>query len=727
MDMLQEFRKRLAATPKKASADMEALLIDALEKIPEQKVFFADFFDALTPLDKKEAVVLLDFAAGAFTEKKLYAQAVAMFIRLSELDPKNVSLRGAVADCLKHAHDGNPHVLNLITLSRFEDMSVPLARAFEQFERFMMFNKGGLVRHGTYGTGAITDISYMTGSVSINFPSKGLHRMDLQLAVKALQKIDDSTIDGVVAARSEELKNMKDARPADVVLMILRYVKKAPLDELERCLKGSVVPEAGWKKWMEEAAAGLACAKNVIVTGKTASRCYELVDDMGGLFTASFDSFLTMPDMSKAADAMKDLVRHCAGQEGVGTAAVDEALSRLKSKIASLKEPVRKAFAVWALVKARQAFKSSCEITQEIEFFKETAHSAAQWLKEIGSQQLQKELLGLIKDTVDEWEPIYSGLLGASHKIPFGFCMEALYAAGRLNEIRGTLSGLFASDPSGHSNATLWIVKNLWDEGWEEVCGPLRTKDTVKTLYELAGRLKDEAESMDENLRDVCKELKKRAWFKACVSRLDKKDVIELVRSVMELPWDLMDKKSLVIDAVNAYPETKTLIEKQDEKKKEEVFYTSIEKLREKQKELETLMSVTIPENSRDIARAREHGDLRENAEYKAAKEMQGILMRRAADLRSELGNVAVINPAAASVERAGIGTTVTLAGGGKRLTYTILGIWDSDQNKGILSYKQPLAAAIIGSKAGDTVKLSEAGLDGSFTVEKIERYDNKI
>jgi transcription elongation factor GreA len=112
------------------------------------------------------------------------------------------------------------------------------------------------------------------------------------------------------------------------------------------------------------------------------------------------------------------------------------------------------------------------------------------------------------------------------------------------------------------------------------------------------------------------------------------------------------------------------------------------------------------PKISRDIGIAREHGDLRENAEYHAAKDRQGMIEARLKDIEDKLARAEVIDPTKLSGDRVRFGATVTLTNldNDEESTYFIVGADEADINQGLISISAPLARALIGKNVGDEV-----------------------
>lgn len=127
--------------------------------------------------------------------------------------------------------------------------------------------------------------------------------------------------------------------------------------------------------------------------------------------------------------------------------------------------------------------------------------------------------------------------------------------------------------------------------------------------------------------------------------------------------------------------------------------------------ELKRLREVERPKNVRDIEEARAHGDLRENAEYHAAKERQAFIEGRSREIEAILAQAEVIDPAKLSGSKVVFGATVKLTDldSGEEVTYTVVGDHEADVKFGRIAVSAPLARAIIGREQGESVTLRTA------------------
>ncbi len=129
--------------------------------------------------------------------------------------------------------------------------------------------------------------------------------------------------------------------------------------------------------------------------------------------------------------------------------------------------------------------------------------------------------------------------------------------------------------------------------------------------------------------------------------------------------------------------------------------------------ELHRLRTTERPSVIQALAEARSHGDLSENADYDAAKERQGFIEGRIAEVESKLANAQVIDPASIDADgRVVFGATVDLedAGSGERVTYQIVGDDEADIKHGKISVSSPIARALIGRSEGDTADVQAPG-----------------
>lgn len=141
------------------------------------------------------------------------------------------------------------------------------------------------------------------------------------------------------------------------------------------------------------------------------------------------------------------------------------------------------------------------------------------------------------------------------------------------------------------------------------------------------------------------------------------------------------------------------------------------------QAEVKDLKEVKRPGVVKAIEEALEHGDLKENAEYHAAKEMQKNIDNRLAELQELLGNAQIVDPSELEHAKVSFGSTVVMTDldSDEEVTYTIVGGAESNPDMGLISFNSPLAKQLLGKEEGDDVKVRLPGGEKEFEIEEVK------
>ncbi|MDQ7044985.1 MAG: transcription elongation factor GreA [Sulfurimonas sp.] len=141
------------------------------------------------------------------------------------------------------------------------------------------------------------------------------------------------------------------------------------------------------------------------------------------------------------------------------------------------------------------------------------------------------------------------------------------------------------------------------------------------------------------------------------------------------------------------------------------------------QAEVKNLKMVKRPQVVKDIEEALEHGDLKENAEYHAAKEMQRTIDGRLADLAEIIGKAKIVDPRELEHTRISFGSTIVVTDmdSDEEFTYTIVGGCESNPDLGLISFGSPLAKQLLGKEEGDEVKVRLPGGEKEFEIDEVK------
>ena len=226
--------------------------------------------------------------------------------------------------------------------------------------------------------------------------------------------------------------------------------------------------------------------------------------------------------------------------------------------------------------------------------------------------------------------------------------------AGKQDEMRQALDRSLR-EHSATSEMLFWLCKNRAD--WRELITP----DLLGAILSAIERDQhNESNSRSTRLRDLL--LDDRELIPDMFEGAEPGLARDSMRRLMLSPvFDELTKRSLMARIIKLYPELQSLLSSGQGEEKSEALVVSWSSLQKRKAELEELVNKKIPENSREIGVARSYGDLRENFEFKAAKEMQAVLMRRKSELERDLHRArgtAFENP---DISQVSIGTIVTL------------------------------------------------------------------
>ena len=317
----------------------------------------------------------------------------------------------------------------------------------------------------------------------------------------------------------------------------------------------------------------------------------------------------------------------------------------------------------------------------------------------------------------DRWVQRALSLLPQTHNARVVGEIGRLFEAnGKLDEFKGYLDRSIR-DYSITCEMLLWLAKERSDGKYNEFATPRLFSAILSAL---------ERDSFSDikrstKLRDLL--ISDRELVTELLAAGDKAELRTAARALLATPsLEELDKRSLMARLIKKHPDLHTLLTGGAEEKPVTlvVSWSSLEK---RKLELDDLVNKQIPKNIEEISIAREYGDLRENFEFKAAKEMQAVLARRRSELEQDLLRARGTNFENPDTAQVSIGTTVKLkmVDGGKAESYTILGAWDGNPEKHLLSYQTTIGQALLSHRVGEVITLPEETAGSSKRCEILE------
>ena len=316
----------------------------------------------------------------------------------------------------------------------------------------------------------------------------------------------------------------------------------------------------------------------------------------------------------------------------------------------------------------------------------------------------------------DTWVDTYLKLINETGLRLVGELIQILIDTGHFEKFKASLAKLI-SKREASTDLMLWMGKNRSDS-FADILGPEVFRAMMAAIEN--DRFEDRKTS---KLGDLI--LSDQKLITDLIGSADIELIEDLVRALQATNcFDDMDKRSLLGRIVKEFPSIQNLISG-DQAKEDNVLVVSWQSLERRKQEYEELVKEKIPANSREIAIARSYGDLRENHEFKAAKEAQKLLLSRKGELEIDLTRARATDFSDATIDAVTVGNKVgvTNLGSNKPETFILLGAWDGDPDNQILSYLTPLGQAFLGKKPGEEAEFEVDHEAKRYRIESIERY----
>jgi transcription elongation GreA/GreB family factor len=332
-------------------------------------------------------------------------------------------------------------------------------------------------------------------------------------------------------------------------------------------------------------------------------------------------------------------------------------------------------------------------------------------LSEVPAAKLKRVLAEVPAAFPDDWVSKTLDLVVNGSSRIVGEAARLLQEKGHTEALRAGLDRAIR-DHSISSAALTWLADKRERKGeFNDLIHP-------RVLSAMLGAMDRDQfmESRDRKLHDLL--VNDKELILDLIAEASPEELREVMRKLILSPiFEELNKRSLLGRIVRVYPEMQALITGETAGEKQESLIVSWGSLERRKDEYENLITKQIPQNTQEISTAREHGDLRENFEFKAAKDQQRVLMRRKAETERDLSLARGTDFANPDTSAVNIGTDVTVKeSDGKTVTYSILGAWDGDPDRNIISYQAGIAQALIGHKVGEKVEVP-----GEVTTQTVE------
>jgi transcription elongation GreA/GreB family factor len=680
--------------------------------------------DVLINDEKADAAApMADMLAEELLRRKAWGDALTALRGMFERFGESTRLRGWLVAAYRGSYGAEVNIDRIIDETGLRARR-PLGEALERMERFLLFKPGEPVRHRSWGLGQVNEVDVRANSVIVDFAERPAHRFDLALAASALAKVTPESFEGRLIGDAEELRRLAAEDPAAVARLLLEDSPDGlNTKDLRKRLEGTVVEPGTWTRWWTRAKKAIYADPFIEVgrgstpTLKLREEALEAAEEAAQLAEGSAYPQKKLTEipvilgrvktprekveaLQRVADALARAGTECADRPALvfAFARLIEQVRKLCPEVsAEVSEPTPPANAPSLVEWLHElptrdycvALMNACRAAHADHWQDFLAAIVEHWDDTVGDMAVEEldrenperldalllEILSRAERYWDPFVPLVRQVLAARLRCPEALAPEDLYRslATGTNRLR---SGLIRARGDA-------------DEAYKQARAVLADPKLVRTVLEATGSGEvSRLYSLVQSLR-----------------RLDPRPLRVLEHAIHEVHPEVFEHAH-----AKAGAEAEAIL----------TTRAGLEKLRSQYDEL---VHEEIPKVADALGHAISLGDISDNAEYRSARQRQQDLVQRAKRMREDLGRAREATPEDIRTDAAGFGTqvTVTRLDTGARERYQILGPWDVDTSRGIISYLSPLGLGFTGTNAGQEITVRLPGSTVPYRVESIE------
>lgn len=581
-----------------------------------------------------------------------------------------------------------------------------LQGVISNYELLSHFAKGNYVFHANgWGVGEIIDVSFLREQLTLEFDSvPGRKELSFATAFKTLSPLPNTHFLSLRFGDPDSLEKKAKEEPLEVIHMLLKDLGPKTASEIKEELCDLVIPAQEWSRWWQTTRAKL--KKDTLVLAPEdlkepfTMRKHGLSHEnrMKELFDGKFDT----PELIQALysslrdfnDAMKD--------QEVKSIAISKIREAMSLEETTPPHKIELLFLLQDLGEGKDDDQISTIIQK--------TSSIEQLINLIEIQAFKKKALVETKKERSDWKQLFLDLLfRLDINALKDYLLQELLLAKEEGSLKSRLEEL-SIHPAKNPGTFLWYFQKLQSQKeipFSDKAGHIRFFEGLLVLL-----------SAIENKADMKDTVKK-------ILSLLSDGRFALVRSVMQIATmeevrefillaskchSLADHDQKIFHSLGevVFPALAKAKKKQgDSSEESSVIWTTQQGYEKLKNKIEQIATVEAVANAQEIEAARAHGDLRENAEFKAALEKRDRLQSELKLLSEQLKNARIITEQDVSTQEISVGTIVQCSNkAGKTVIYTLLGPWDADPDKHILSFQSKLAQSMKGKSVGATISI---------------------
>ncbi|MDR0320086.1 MAG: transcription elongation factor GreA [Treponema sp.] len=681
-----------------------------------------------------KAVSLLNELYAKYKDKDIDI-AINILKIILEYDEKDVHGRREIIECFKKKYADHSQLEECIRISNLSQNYRAVHQAISDFEKHIAFDKGNYVFHRTWGVGRIASID--GDDICIDFSKKRGHTMSVKMAVDALQTLSKTHIWVLKATKKKEEIREKIKDSEENIIWTLKTIIKSfdnacDMKRIKAELSPALLTTGEWSTWNSKARDILKSNPDFGVSAED-SDIFVVRDRPVSITEKLYNEFNAQRNFYDKVSVIRDYVSN------KKTSPDSEYFSEMfsfftaflrrdaqESRRSADSTNAEYALSTYLLINDLATHKNYAHLKSALTVSFADLFSAIRdvpaLFKSYKDSKLKNDFLSNVKLYISSWADIYIKLFPYSQLQSIIDQLEGAGFSGKISELCNDAFEHYRDN----REAVVWFYKNARDKSWFNDANISVEKQLITLIHILDITFRDMENHNNTVENRKINKLVSDILFKngALVSFIDSNDenaivrIFTFVNEVKDIdPQDKVNLRSRILDK---YPGFKFL--GGTEKKVSRGLMATGAMYEEKKKLLAHIMEVEVPANSKEIEYALSLGDLRENAEYKAAKEKQEQLNTQVARLKDEIDRAQLFDPNSVNTSKVSFGTKVVLFNetAGKKEEFTILGQWESDPNNNIISYLSPFGNAILNKVPGEKFEFAINDERISYLVESI-------
>jgi len=619
------------------------------------------------------------------------------------------------------------------------DDKVTAKHAVDAFLRLLHVAPGEVLLHKYYHIGIVTAVDMDSGQMTMDFPDTNYKAMAVKFEhiEELIKPMPRGHFDTMRIKDPASLRQLGEEKPGELVRRIVETRKgEAKQADIKSVLLGGIYTDAEFKRWWGAKRAEVVRDPWLDVTGTGASCNFRMRETPKPYYREAVAAFVEATTFKPRLEAARNILR--ASRDGAFPPEAWQELIGPFTKAAAEKARLPKSdLLAWELLRSEMAKQAPADFKWpfqlDVPALLRSVPRVADVLTALDCPDHLATMIPLLREVFpDDWKSHYHDVIERVAPRFIDAMLKELVKAGAMDIAADSL-GRVLSFPERNPEGYLWAMKSLLEGSMKDLPVGLEPSHLIEDLL-------SEYESLENGPPRASKEEEKdrRALALRISKFLSEKHYAVVAEVVAKMPvedarafYNALDKRRLPADFLDAA--RSALVKTRNDLKPaakpttgpspEDLLLCTEASQTAKLKEYNRLNEVDIPANSAAIGAAAQLGDLRENFEYHSAKDQQKVLFSRVEELSIQLRRCRVVKAEQIDTKSIGFGMKVEVADeGGKTRQFVILGPWESDPAKGIISFLAPLGRSFMGRTLGEKFQVAlPDGTKHTFEVKKIE------